>query len=240
MNNYLKASIEHKSNKKMKLKKIYLFVSIILLFNFGYSQNFEKKKVGVIFNINGPYKITRQTVYNTIEKSNVDKKDLFYSAYRFLETGKGNPTERIIKAYLKNLDLLNVEITQIKDTVSGRDYPNYVYEKPEYTSDYLNSTKTKYNLDYLLIVNGQFGIEFEKIGYVNGDKRTNIFLRNAFINLETNEEVSNFNVGNISNIKKKDILSPPNFPNIDESMNNLLNDKVLPEIETKIRKKIKI
>ncbi|CAD0003684.1 hypothetical protein [Flavobacterium salmonis] len=225
----------------MKQKKIFLILFIAALFNFSYSQNFEKKKIGVIFNINGPYRITRQAMSNTIEKSNVDKKDMFYGAYKFLETGKGNPTERIINAYLKNLASFNVEIIQIKDTIiSGGNYPNYVYEKQEYTSDYLKNTKTKYNLDYLLVVNGQFGIEFEKAGYINGDKRTNIFLRNDFINLETNEEVSNFNVGNISNIKKKNILSPPNFPNIEESMNNLLNDKVLPEIERKIKRKIVI
>lgn len=211
-----------------------------MLFNFSYSQNFEKKKIGVVFNINGPYRITRQAMSNTIEKSNVDKKDMFYSAYRFLETGKGNPTERIIKEYLKNLASLNGEIIQIKDTISGGNYPNYVYEKQEYASDYLKNTKMKYNLDYLLIVNGQFGIEFEKAGVFDGDKRTNIFLSNAFIDLETNEVVSNFNVGNISNIKKKNILSPPNFPNIEESMNNLLNDKVLPEIERKIKRKILI
>lgn len=225
----------------MKLKKIFLFVTIIALFNFGYSQNLEKKKIGVIFNINGPYRITRQAMSNTIEKSDVDKKDMFYGAYRFLDTGKGNPTERIIQAYLKNLDSLNVEIIQIKgDTISRGDSPNYVYEKQEYASDYLKNIKLKYNLDYLLIVHGQFGIEFEKAGYINGDKRTNIFLSNDFINLETNELGSNFNVGNISNIKKKNILSPPSFPNIDESMNNLLNDKILPEIERKIKRKIKI
>lgn len=224
----------------MKLKKIFLFISIVVLFNFSYSQNLEKKKIGVIFNINGPYRITRQAMSNTIEKSNVEKKDMFYSAYKFLETGKGNPTERIIKTYLKSLASLNVEITQIKDTISEGNYPNYVYEKQEYASDYLNNTKMKYNLDYLLIINGQFGIEFEKAGVFNGDKRTNIFLSNDFIDLETKEVVSNFNVGNISNIKKKNILSPPNFPNIDVSMNNLLNDKVLPEIENKIKRKIKI
>lgn len=224
----------------MKLKKIFLFVTIIALFNFGYSQNLEKKKIGVIFNINGPYRITRQAMSNTIEKSDVDKKDMFYGAYRFLDTGKGNPTERIIQAYLKNLDSLNVEIIQIKDTISRANSPLFVWTKPEYVSDDLKKTKTKYNLDYLLIVHGQFGIEFEKAGYINGDKRTNIFLSNDFINLETNEVVSNFNVGNISNIKKKNILSPPNFPNIDESMSNLLNDKILPEIERKIKRKIKI
>lgn len=224
----------------MKLKKVFLFISVVILFNFSYSQNFEKKKIGVIFNINGPYRITRQAMSNTIEKSNVDKKDMFYNAYKFLETGKGNPTERIIKEYLKNLASLNVEIIQIKDTISEGNYPNYVYEKQEYASDYLNSTKMKYNLDYLLIINGQFGIEFEKAGVFNGDKRTNIFLSNDFINLETKDVVSNFNVGNISNIKKKNILSPPNFPNIEESMNNLLNDKVLPEIGNKIKRKIVI
>lgn len=41
-------------------------------------------------------------------------------------------------------------------------------------------------------------------------------------------------------IKKKNILSPPNFPNIEESMNDLLNNKILPEIERKITRKIKI
>ncbi|TDO82826.1 hypothetical protein EV143_10286 [Flavobacterium chryseum] len=220
----------------MKQKKIFLIVCIVALFNFSYSQ----KKMGVIFNINGPYRITRQAMSNTIEKSNVDKKDMFYGAYKFLETGKGNPTERIINAYLKNLDSLNVEIIQIKDTISKANDPIMVWTKPEYVNDDLKKIKTKYNLDYLLIVDGQFGIEFEKVGYINGDKRTNIFLSNAFINLETNEVVSNFNVGNISNVKKKNILSPPNFPNFEESMNNLLNDKVLPEIERKIKRKIVI
>lgn len=224
----------------MKLKNIFLHVTIVMLFNFSYSQNFEKKKMGLIFNLNGPYRITRQAMSNTIEKTNIDKKDLFYGAYKFLDTGKGNPTERIINAYLKNLDSLNVEIIQINDTISKANDPIFVWTKPEFVSDDLKKTKAKYNVDYLLIVDGQFGIEFEKAGVFNGDKRTNIFLTNAFINLETNEVVSSFNVGNISNIKKKNILSPPNFPNIEESMNNLLNDKVLPEIERKIKRKILI
>ncbi|MBZ4042389.1 hypothetical protein [Flavobacterium hibisci] len=67
---------------------------------------------------------------------------------------------------------------------------------------------------------------------------TNIFLNNTFINLNTNEVISNFNAGNFANIKKKNILSPPNFPNIEKSMNTLLNDKLLPEIERKIKRKI--
>ncbi len=224
----------------MKFKEIILFISIILLFNFSYSQNFEEKKIGLIFNINGPYRITRQAMYNTIEISNVDKKDMFYSAYRFLETGKGNPTERIINAYLKILDSLNVEIIQIKDTISKANDPIFVWTKPEYVKEDLKKIKTKYNLDYLLIVDGHFGIEFEKVGYINGDKRTNILLSNAFIDLKTNKVVSNFNVGNISNIKKENILSPPNFPNIEKSMSSLLDDKILPEIESKIRRKIVI
>lgn len=224
----------------MKLKKIFLFVSIITLFNFSYSQNSEKKKIAVIFNINGPYKITRQAVSNTVEISEVDKKDMFYGAYRFLETGKGNPTERIILTYLKELASFNVEIIQIKDTISKANQPMFIWTKPEYVSDDLKKTKEKYNLDYLLIIDGRFGIEFEKAGVFNGDKRTNVFLSNAFIDLETNKVVSYFNVGNISNIEKKNILSPPNFPNIEESMNSLLHDKVLPEIESKISRKIKI
>ncbi|MBE8724420.1 hypothetical protein [Flavobacterium hungaricum] len=224
----------------MKQRNIFLIVCIAVLFNFSYSQNPEKKKLGVIFNINGPYRITRQVMSNTVEISNVDKKDMFNGAYKFLETGKGNPTERLINGYLKNLASLNVEIIQIKDTISKANNPMFVWTKREFVNDDLKKTKEKYNLDYLLIVNGYFGIEFENAGAFNGDKRTNIFLNNDLINLETNEVVSDFNVGNISNVKKKNILSPPNFPNFDESMNNLLNDKVLPEIERKIKKRIVI
>lgn len=224
----------------MKQRKSFLIACLVVIFNLSYSQNLQKKKMGVIFNINGPYRITRQAMSNTIEISKVDKKDMFYKAYQFLETGKGNPTERIINAYLKNLDSLNVEITQIKDTISKANDPIFVWTKREYVNDDLKKTKVKYNLDYLLIVDGYFGIEFEKAGVFNGDKRTNIFLNNDLINLETNEIVSDFNVGNISNVKKKNILSPPNFPNFDESMNNLLNDKVLPEIERKIKRKVKM
>lgn len=224
----------------MKQRNIFLIVCITVIFNFSYSQNPEKKKLGVIFNINGPYRITRQAVYNTVEVSNVDKKDMFNGAYKFLETGKGNPTERLINGYLKNLASLNVEIIQVKDTISKANNPMFVWTKREFVNDDLKKIKEKYNLDYLLVVDGYFGIEFEKVGAFNGDKRTNIFLNNDLINLETNEGVSDFNVGNISNVKKKNILSPPNFPNFDESMNNLLNDKLLPEIERKIKKRIVI
>ncbi|MFD1605432.1 hypothetical protein ACFSJW_02435 [Flavobacterium artemisiae] len=224
----------------MKQRNIFLVVCITVLFNFSYSQNPEKKKLGVLFNINGPYRITRQVMSNTVEVSTVDKNDMFKGAYKFLETGKGNPIERIMNAYLKNLAPLNVEIIQIKDTVSKASNPIFVWTKRDYVIDDLKKIKVKYNLDYLLIVDGYFGIEFEKAGAFNGDKRTNIFLNNDFINLETNEGVSDFNVGNISNVKKKNILSPPNFPNFDESMNNLLNDKLLPEIERKIKKRIVI
>ncbi|MBO9584825.1 MAG: hypothetical protein J7574_11760 [Flavobacterium sp.] len=224
----------------MKQRNIFLIVCITALFNFIYSQNPEKKKLGIIFNINGPYRITRQVMSNTVEISNVDKKDMFNGAYKFLETGKGNPIERIMNAYLKNLASLNVEIIQIKDTVSRANDPIFVWTKRQYVNDDLKKARVKYNLDYLLIVDGYFGIEFEKAGVFDGDKRTNIFLNNDFINLETNEAVSDFNVGNISNVKKKNMLSPPNFPNFDESMNNLLNNKLLPEIERKIKKRIVI
>lgn len=59
-----------------------------------------------------------------------------------------------------------------------------------------------------------------------------------YLNLNTNEIISNFNVWNVQNIKKKNILSPPNYPNIEKSMNSLLNEKILPEIERKIKRKI--
>ena len=113
----------------MKQRNIFLIVCITVLFNFSYSQNPEKKKLGVIFNINGPYRITRQVMSNTVEISNVDKKDMFNGAYKFLETGKGNPIERIVNAYLKNLESLNVEIIQIKDTVSKANDPIFVWTK---------------------------------------------------------------------------------------------------------------
>lgn len=223
----------------MKLKKNFLLISIITLFNFGYSQNFEQKKIGVIFNIDGPCKIIRQAMGNPIVDSTVlEKKDLFYGAYKFLETGTGNPTERIINAYLKNLDSLNLKVTQINETINSENYPNYYSEKYEYLSENLKNIKMKYNLEYLLIVNGYFGLQFEQTVIIAGDKMTNIFLNNTFINLNTNEVISNFNAGNIANIKKKNILSPPNFPNIEKSMNTLLNDKLLPEIERKIKRKI--
>ncbi|MGO4773114.1 hypothetical protein ACEN2I_15735 [Flavobacterium sp. W22_SRS_FK3] len=163
---------------------------------------------------------------------------MFYGAYKFLETGTGNPTERIIKAYLKNLDFLNVEITQIKEPIIVKVIEIITPKKHEYLDEDLKNIKMKYNLDYLLIVNGYFGSQFEQTVIIAGDKMTNIFLNNAFINLNTNEVISNFNAGNIATIKKKNILSPPNFPNIEKSMNTLLNDKLLPEIERKIKRKI--
>jgi hypothetical protein len=223
----------------MKLKKNFFLISIIAFFNFSYSQNFEQKKIGVIFNIDGPCKITRQSMGNPIVDSKVlEKRDLFYGAYKFLETGTGNPTERIINAYLKNLDFLNLKITQIKEPINSESDRNYYPDKHEYLDEDLKNIKMKYNLDYLLIVNGHFGLEFEQSVIITGDKRTYIFLNNAFIDLNTNEVVSSFNAGNIANIRKKNILSPPNFPNIEESMNTLLNDKLLPEIERKIKRKI--
>ncbi|WP_163399499.1 hypothetical protein [Flavobacterium fluviatile] len=160
----------------MKLKKTFLIISIIALFNFSYSQNSEQKKIGVIFNIDGPCKITRQAMGNPIVDAKVlENKDLFYGAYKFLATGTGNPTERIINAYLKNLDSLNLKITQIKEPVNSESYQNYYTEKHEYLSEDLKNIKTKYNLDYLLIVNGYFGLQFEQTVIIAGDKMTYIF-----------------------------------------------------------------
>ena len=224
------------------MKKLIFLFLLTLVFNAGFTQNQEsRKKIGLIFNISGPYDISRQTLINMVGSSDkIDQSNPYYEAIKFLGADKCNPTEKIENYYLESLKALNFEPTIIREKIENIDLPKFNMQGKKKFSLDLKYFKNKYDIDYIIMVGGIFGMEFENIGFISGDKRTHISLRNTFININTNEIKDKFDIGNIKNIKKKNLINPPDFPNVLESMERLLNERIFPEIKNKLVRYIQL
>lgn len=217
------------------MKKI-LFLLISLVSITAFSQN-SKGKIGVVFNISGPFKIFRNAVYNiTANDKNLEEDERFYDVVQFLGTPKGNPRPLIEEYYKKLLSEKGYEVITINETINEENFPKFS-EKQKKTKFYeldIRSLKNKYNVDKLIIVKGQYGLEVEMIGAFGGDKRTNIGFSNYFVDTNSNIVEKEFYVMNIKNIRKKDLINPPDYPNVTESMNRLLNERIFPDLKLKL------
>ena len=193
-----------------------------------YSQpNQNKKRIGFVFKIEGPYKIHRETFLNmTITGGNDSQKDEYYDAINFLKTDKVNPTEKLKQYYVNEMTWRGFDLVILNEDLVESNFPVLNPKKNKQFYLDMTSLKKKYNVDEVFIVQGKYGLEFEDLG----DKRTNIFLNNFMVSSADNKITKKFTIQEIQNIKKKNLLNPPDYPNIVESMNKLLEEKILSEI----------
>lgn len=216
----------------------FLFTILSLTFyNILSSQtNQNNDKIGIIFKIEGPYKIYRDAIYNITSKdgNSVDN-DKYADAIYFFKTEKVNPTEKLKEYYMNQIKLNGFDPILLSENLTEDNFPAVNSKTNKQYSLDMTILKRKYNIDRVLIVIGIYGLEFENIGIFDGDKRTNISLSNFVVNTNDNDINKKFQVGNIKNIKKKNLLSPPDYPNIVESMNRLLNERIFPEIKLKLK-----
>lgn len=217
------------------MKRIIFFnVIIALIFAnmLSAQSNISNENIGIIFRIEGPCKIHRSMIYNIISSQN----DSYTSAIKYMKNENINPTKRLKQNYIDKLKVKYPNLVVIDDSLSVENFPLNSIENSKTYKLNLTKLKTKFNIGKVLIVDGFYGLEFESIGFISGDKRTNISLTNYFVNLDNNIIDEKFYVGDIKNIKKKNLLNPPNYPNIVESMNRLLDERVLPQIFSKLEK----
>lgn len=218
------------------MKKIALLFSffILLFANSIYSQSDKvKERIGVIFRINGPFEIHSNTIFGTASaKDSISKESKYYDAIMFLKSEKANPTSIIKEFYINSIRLEGYDLVVIDEELNEKNFPFFESKKNKYFDLNIKVLKEKYNVDKVLIVFGGFGFEIENFG----DKRTNIALNNFIVNTNTNIIEKRFYIGNIKNIKKDNLLNPPDYPNIVESMNRLLDERIFPEVKSMIEK----
>jgi hypothetical protein len=221
------------------MKKIILFV-ILFICNNLLSQNIiSNKKIGLLFKMDDPMILLRNggngQIYKTIKFEDINSNNEFYEVVKFMQTI--NPRDKILKTYTENK--FN-EIIVINDKIDLDSLPDSkINERKVYKKD-LSFFKTKYNVDYLLFVNGIYGLEVEYVFGISADKRSNIFLYNSFVDLSTNKIIDEFKVSDIKNIRKKNLISPPDYPNVVLSINLLLEKNIVPKIIEKTQKMLEI
>ncbi|WP_417428438.1 hypothetical protein [Halpernia sp.] len=190
------------------------------------------KKIGIIFNIDGPYKIYKQAMYGTGGTDrDVSKDDKFYDLIQFLGTEKANPLPRLEEFYINTLKEKGYEVVVLHDTIDAKNFSVFTATKKKID---FRQFKEKYDVDELMVVKGQYGLELEKVGAFNGDKRTNITFTNFWMDTNTNVLKKEFYVSKYQNITKKDMLNPPDYPNVTESMDILLNKKVFRSLKSQL------
>lgn len=220
----------------MKFFKTLALVFITLISTNSFAQQ-TAKKIGVIFNIDGPFKIYKQAVYATTSTDkDVIEKDKFYGVIQFLGTEKGNPLPRLQEFYLNALKEKGYDPIILDEAVNKDNFSKFTEKKKDgdfYDLD-IRNFKQKYNVDDVIIVKGQYGLEVEMVYGFGGDKRTNIGFVNYLVDTNTNILKKKFNVYKYQNIHKKDLINPPDYPNVTESMDLLLNKKIFPSLKSKI------
>lgn len=215
----------------MKIFKILVVVFLSMIATTSFAQQ-TAKKIGIIFNIDGPYKIYKQAIYaTTATDRNVSEEDKFYGLIQFMGTEKGNPLPRLEAFYINTLKEKGYDVVILKDTVDAKNFSVFTATKKKID---FRQFKEKYNVDELIVVKGEYGLEVEKVGAFNGDKRTNISFWNYWMDTNTNVLKKEFYVFKYQNIQKKDLINPPDYPNVTESMNLLLNKKVFRSLKSQI------
>lgn len=218
----------------MRLTKILTFFFIIF-FSFFKAQT-ANEKIGVIFKFNGPLIIRRDAIENIPRKyDNSDEKGKYYDAVNAMGNENINPKNRIIDFYLNALKEKQIDYIIIDKILNEDNFPKFDGKRKFFKFN-LQSIKKDYALKKILVVECDYGFEFESAGIIAGDKRTNVFINNSLINTEDNSLMKNFRVQNIKNITKKGILNPPIYPNIEESMTRLLNERIFPVLKSEIKK----
>ena len=215
----------------MKTFKILMLALFSVISANSFAQQ-NTKKIGIIFNIDGPYKIYKQAMYATTGTDrDVSKDDKFYELIQFLGTEKANPLPRLEEFYINTLKEKGYDVVVLHDTIDAKNFSVFTATKKKID---FRQFKQKYNVDELMVIKGQYGLEVEKVGAFNGDKRTNITSVNFWMDTNTNVLKKEFYVSKYQNITKKDMLNPPDYPNVTESMDLLLNKKVFRSLKSQI------
>lgn len=206
--------------------------SMLFMCVFGFSQG-VKEKLGIIFKIDGPYKVNRNYIIYGLQK-NTSPNDDYSEVFNFLK--KENPIQRIENFYTEKLNN-RYQLVLINEDLSEENFPLFQPKKNRYYRLDITKIKTKYDVEKVLIVDGIYGLEFENIAMLSGDKRTTVSLNNYIVNTVNNEIIEKFQVSDIKNIRKKGLINPPHYPNVEESMNRLLLERIFPRIEINLEKK---
>lgn len=218
----------------MRFTKI-LSLFFIIFFSVLKCQTVDEK-IGVIFKFNGPLIIQRDAIENVPRNyDNSDEKSKYYDAVTAMQNENINPKKRIIDFYLNGLNEMQIEYVFIDKILNEDNFPKFDGNRKFFILN-LHSIKNNYDLKKILVVECDYGFEFESMGIIGGDKRTNVYINNSLVNTEDNSIIKNFRVQNIKNITKKGILSPPIYPNIEVSMSRLLNERIFPVLKSEIKK----
>lgn len=214
------------------MKKTFIIIFCCLAVQIFAQQN-KNKKIGVIFNINGPHKIYKNAgTSNTWNEKNLSPEDPFYDLIQFLGSDKANMLRPIKENFLEELKNKGYEPVELSEDVNDKNFPEFTGKGFRYD---VRNLKEKYGLDKVLIATGEYGLEIEKFFGANADKRTNVSFMTYLIDLESNKTEKSFGVFKYQNIKKKNLMNPPDYPNAVESIQKLNSEKVLPTLKTKIR-----
>lgn len=219
----------------MKFLKLLCLVSLFTL-SFYHAQT-SNEKIGLLFNLEGPVVIHRQALANiqSIQK-NDNPAHKYYDAIVAMGNDRINPTQRIMDFYSDYFKKKNIEYILINEALTEANFPKTDLKEKVFPYD-MTVIKKEYQVDKILIVTGRYGLEFENIGFnVIGDKRTNIAFRNYLVNTHDNSILRDFTVQGAQNVKKKNLLTPPDYPNIINSMDRLLNEIIFPKLQRKMQK----
>ncbi len=198
-----------------------------------FAQQNKKEKIGVIFNINGPHKIYKNAgTSNTWDDKNLSPDDPFYELIQFLGTEKADMLRPVKENFLQEFKNKGYEPKYLNEDINEKNFSKF--KGGGFRFDVRN-LKEKYGVDKVLIAMGEYGLEIEKFFGANADKRTNISFTTYLIDLKSNKIENYFSIFKYQNIRKKDLMNPPNYPNVVESIQKLNNDKVLPTLNKKIK-----
>lgn len=212
----------------------FLTAIFLMLFSFFQSQTLNEK-IGIIFKFEGPLIVRRDVIENIPRNyENNDEKNKYYDAVKAMENENINPRKRIVDFYQNSLKEKGIEFIIIDKTLTEENFPKFDGKRKFYSLN-IQNIKKEFDVNKVLIVECQYRFEFESVGIISGDKRTNIFLNNNLVDTNNNSIIKNFRIQNIKNITKKGLLNPPNYPNIEESMSRLLNERIFPALKTEIQ-----
>ncbi|MFI0490127.1 hypothetical protein [Flavobacterium sp.] len=215
--------------KKLK----FLIPFFLLFFSIAKSQSTDEK-IGILFKFSGPFIIHRDALENIpYQTENGNKSNKYYDAIKSMKNDNINPQKKIEDFYKSTLKEKQANYIIIEENLTEENFPKFEGNKKSFPLN-IKNLKIKYNVETILIVDCVYGMEFESVGIIAGDKRTNIVLNNFLVETNTNSILNKFKVGNIKNIRKKDLINPPNYPNIEESMNRLLIERIFPKLKTEL------
>ncbi len=202
----------------------------------------QVKKIGLLINIKGPKFITRNydyfgayMNYHVKENDSIKPDNKFVDIFSFYKGNINNPKNEIVKNSSDVLYEYKYTPVLIEEDIDN-DTPFPAFKKAKTDLSFFRKNlyhlKEKYGFDSLIIINGAYGFELEKLTLINGDKKNNIHCKILLIDLKSNKTKSHGNIEVIKNIKNWN--QPPNYPTVIESYNELITNDFIPKLKKKI------